>query len=98
MSMKILRNLILVLVAMSAAAPAAASPSLFVALPDLSALSVEAGSWIGDELRALQRTITTLPRLLRADRTVSVTNNEGANHIFVVASRLPSNGKRLARH
>jgi hypothetical protein len=96
--MKVLHSLILAFIAMSAAAPATASPSLFVALPDLSALSLEAGSWIGDELRALQRTIATVSRLLRADRTVSVAVTERANHIIVVASRLPSRGNNSVRH
>jgi hypothetical protein len=74
--------------------PAAASPSLLVALPSLSALSIEASGWIGDELRALHRVFTQLPRLVRAEPRASVTAVEAANHIIVAASRLPPGGKR----
>ena len=79
-------------------APVAASPSLFVALPDLSALTMEAGSWMGNELRALNRAITTLPPFLRGHRPVSIALSHGANHMIVAASRLPAGTQSSGRN
>lgn len=92
--MKTLQILVLCTLA-TLAAPAVGSPSLFVALPHLSALTVEGGSWVSDELRALNRAVTTLPPFLRGHRPVSISLSHGANHMIVVASRLPAGAQSV---
>jgi len=73
----------------SIAGPAAASPSLLVHLPDISALTAEVGHWIADEWLALSKVLLSVPRAVRAERQAAVTIFEGPNHMIVAATRLP---------
>lgn len=75
--------------AVGMAGPAAASPSLLVHLPDISALTAEVGSWIAEEWQALSKVLLSVPRAVRADRQAAVTIFEGPNHMIVAATRLP---------
>ena len=72
------------------AGPAAASPSLLVALPDISILTAEVGEWIASEWLALQKVLMSVPRAARAERQAAVTIFEGPNHMIVAATRLPA--------
>jgi hypothetical protein len=72
------------------AGPAAASPSLLVALPDISVVTAEVGRWIAEEFHSLEKALLNVPRATRPERASSVTIFEGPNHMIVTASRLPS--------
>jgi hypothetical protein len=95
--MNTLKKMIFCTVALGAtlgfAGPAAASPSLLVHLPDISALTAEVGHWIADEWQALSKVLLTVPRAVRSDRRAAVTIFEGPNHMIVAATRLPQNGE-----
>jgi hypothetical protein len=71
------------------AGPAAASPSLLVALPEISVLTAEVGHWIAEEFQSLEKVLLSVPRVARPARAASVTIFEGPNHMIVTASRLP---------
>lgn len=88
--MNILRNLVLGAVAtVGIAGPAAASPSLLAALPDIAVMTAEVGSWIAVEWEALRKVLLAVPRAVRAERQAAVTIFEGPNHMIVEATRLP---------
>jgi hypothetical protein len=88
--MNAIRNSILCAVAsIGISGPAAASPSLLVALPDISVLTTEVGRWIAEEFHSMQKMLLSAPRITRPERAASVTIFEGANHMIVTASRLP---------
>jgi hypothetical protein len=89
--MNILKKSVLCAVAtIGVAGPAVASPSLVVALPDISVLTSEVGHWIAEEFHSLQKVLLSAPRATRPERAASVTIFEGPNHMIVTASRLPS--------
>ncbi len=80
-------------VSIGIAGPAAASPSLVTALPDITALTAEVGYWIAEEWEALRQVLLSVPRAIRAERQAAVTMFEGPNHMIVVAARLaPQSG------
>jgi hypothetical protein len=88
--MKIFTKLVLCVIAgIGLAGPAAASPSLLVALPDISVLTAEVGHWIAEEFQSLQKVLLSVPRVARRERAAAVTIFEGPNHMIVTASRLP---------
>lgn len=78
------------------AGPAVASPSLLVALPDISILTAEVGEWIASEWVALQKVLLSVPRAARAERQAAVTIFEGPNHMIVAATRLPAEDESSA--
>lgn len=95
--MNILKKVAVVALATFAfAGPAAASPSILVALPDISILTTEVSQWIAEEWRVLSKVLLSVPRAVRADTTAAVTVFEGPNHMIVTASRLPAEGASLA--
>jgi hypothetical protein len=75
--------------------PAVASPSILVALPDISVLTTEVGRWIAEEWQALEKVLLSVPRAARAERKAAVTIFEGPNHMIVTASRLPAEDETI---
>lgn len=88
--MNIMKKVVLGTIAtVAVAAPAAASPSLLTALPDIAVMTAEVGRWIADEWEALRKVLLSVPRAARAERQAAVTIFEGPNHMIVTATRLP---------
>ncbi len=83
------------LASIAIAAPAAASPSIVTALPDLSILTTEVGRWIAEEWEGLRKVLLSVPRAARSERAAAVIIFEGTNHMIVTASRLTDESDAL---
>jgi hypothetical protein len=83
------------LASLAMAAPAAASPSIVTALPDLSVLTTEVGRWIAEEWEGLRKVLLSVPHAARSERAAAVIIFEGPNHMIVTASRLTEKSDAL---